>query len=69
MKWLKSIFREIVGLFVDDGTFAIAILVWLAMLRLALPHLPIPAVWDGVILFAGLVAILIESTLRRTRQR
>ncbi|KZC27032.1 hypothetical protein RHOFW510R12_35155 [Rhodanobacter sp. FW510-R12] len=69
MSWLKSIFREIFGLFVDDGSFAIAILVWLALLWLALPHLPIPAVWHGVILFAGLIAILIESALRRARQR
>lgn len=68
MTWLKSIFREIFGLFVDDGSFAIAILAWLCILFLAFPHLPIPAVWHGVILFAGLIAILIESTLRRSRQ-
>lgn len=68
MSWLKSIFREIFGLFVDDGSFAIAILVWLAVLWLALPRLPIPATWHGVILFAGLIAILIESVLRRARQ-
>lgn len=68
MTWLKSIFREILGLFVDDGSFAIAILVWLALLWWLLPHLPIAGIWQAVILFAGLVAILIESVLGRARQ-
>ena len=68
MSWLKSIFREIFGLFVDDGSFAIAILVWLVLLWLVLPSLPIPAAWHGVMLFVGLMAILIESVLRRDRQ-
>lgn len=69
MTWLKTIFKELVGLFVDDGSFAIAIVAWLALLWLLLPQLPIPAPWHGVILFAGLLAILIESVLRRARQR
>ena len=68
MSWLKTIFREILGLFVDDGSFAIAILVWLALLCWLLPHLPMGGLWQAVILFAGLIAILIESVLRRARQ-
>lgn len=69
MSWLKSIYREIFGLFVDDGSFAIAIVAWLVLLWLVLPHLSIPSAWHGVILFAGLIAILVESALRRARQR
>lgn len=42
MAWLKSIFREIFELFVEDGSFAIAILVWLAILWLALSYLLLP---------------------------
>jgi hypothetical protein len=68
MKWIKNIFRELFGLFVDDGTFAIAILLWLAIVRWVLPHLPIPAMATGVILFAGLALILGESAVRYTRQ-
>lgn len=67
MSYLKTIFREIFGLFVEDGSFAIAILAWLALLWWLLPHLPIAGLWQAVILFAGLIAILIESVLRRTR--
>jgi len=69
MSWLKGILREIFGLFVDDGSFAMAILAWLVLLWLALPHLPIAPQWRSVILFAGLLAILVESVLRRVRQR
>jgi hypothetical protein len=67
MSWLKTIFAEIWGLFVDDGLFAVAILVWLAIVGGLLPHLGIEPLWIGLILFAGLGAILLESTIRRSR--
>ena len=69
MNALKAMLREMFGLFVDDGSLAIAVLVWLALLWLLLPQLPVSALWHGVILFAGLLAILLESALRRARQR
>jgi hypothetical protein len=64
MNWLKTIFREIFGLFVDDGSFAIAILFWLALVKFLTPHLGLYARWSGVILFLGLAAILVESAAR-----
>ena len=67
MTWLKTIFQELIGLFVDDGNFAIAILVWLALVWLVLPPLHVTGDWRAVILFVGMVAILIESVLRKTR--
>ena len=65
---LKAILRELYGLFVDDGSFAIAILVWLVLLWLVRPYMHLSGAWTAVVLFAGLVAILIESALRRARQ-
>jgi hypothetical protein len=65
MSWMKAIILEIYGLFVDDGSFALAIVVWLAIVGLALPRLNIPASANALILFAGLLSILLESTLRR----
>ena len=65
MSWLNNVVRELFGLFVDDGSFAIAILVWVALLWL----LPMAADWRALVLFGGLAAILIESALRRARQR
>ncbi len=68
MRWLNAIAAELFGLFVDDGAFAIAILVWLGALWLVLPRLAIPAAWSGILLFAGLAVILVESAIRRSRR-
>jgi hypothetical protein len=65
MSWLKTIVLEIYGLFVDDGTYAVAIIAWLAIAAPVVPRLDIPASADALILFAGLLLILLESTLRR----
>jgi hypothetical protein len=68
MKWLKSCIAELLGLFVDDGRLAVAILVWVAFCGLVLPRLPLPRLWSAPLLFAGLIGILVESVLRRARQ-
>jgi hypothetical protein len=69
VKWLKNILREIFGLFVDDGSFALAILIWIAVVRWATPHLNIPSRATGLILFAGLALILTESAARYSRHK
>jgi cell division septation protein DedD len=68
MRWLKSIFREIFGLFVDDGNFAIGIVVWVALAVVVLPRVASGARWAGPALFVGLALILIESVLRFSRR-
>jgi hypothetical protein len=65
MRWLKTVLAEILGLFVDDISFALAIIIWLGIFRLGLPRLNLPAAWNAVVLFAGLATILVESALRR----
>lgn len=65
---LKAVLRELYGLFVDDGSLAVAIVVWLGLLALARPHLHWSGACYAVLLFVGLVAILIESALRRARR-
>jgi hypothetical protein len=69
MKILKLIWAELIGLFVDDGRFALAILIWLAVAGLVLPRLPLPSPVAPIILALGLIAILIESALRAARGR
>lgn len=69
MSALKTIFREVFGLFVEDGSLAIAILLWLAVAGLLLPRLAFASRWGGPILFAGLGLILVESALRYARNR
>lgn len=64
MRWFKTIIRELFGLFVDDGSFAITIVVWLGIAWLVLPWLIPGSAWGGAILFAGLAVVLTESVWR-----
>ena len=68
MRWIKTIAAEAFSLFVDDGSFAIAIIIWLAAIYLLSVHLLRGVGWSGVVLFAGLSVILLWSTIRRARQ-
>ncbi len=69
MQWIKTILREIYGLFVDDVGFALSILIWLAIAWLVMARLAsrIPAWVAAVMLFAGLAAILSASAVRFAR--
>lgn len=67
MAGLKTIWSGLIGLFVDDGRFAAAILAWLGACWLLLPRLGLPPAWPPGILFAGLALILLDSALRRAR--
>ena len=68
MSWLKTIWSEFVGLFVDDVSFAVAIVVWLALAEIAFHFDLLPMALRGPLLFAGLAAIFVENTLRRARK-
>ena len=63
MRWLKTVFGEILGLFVDDGSFALSIVVWLVLAWPLLPSLEVPGTAKGLVLFAGLAGILATSAL------
>lgn len=69
MSWIRSIVREVVGLFVDDGSFAMAVIVWLALAGFVLPRLRLRGHAAGVILFVGLGLILLESVLRFSKRK
>ena len=69
MQWLRTIVRETVGLFVDDGSFAIVIVAWLGFSGVVLPHVTASVGWRCGILFSGLGLILFESSLRHARRR
>jgi hypothetical protein len=68
MRWLKVIWREFIGLFVDDVGLALAIVAWLAITALVFRTAIVPGPWRGPLLFVGLAAILVENTLRRARR-
>jgi hypothetical protein len=68
MRVLRSILREIVSLFVDDGSFALAIVAWVFAGALCV-RLHVDPVFEAVLLFLGLAVILAESVWRSARER
>ena len=62
-----EIVREIVGLFIDDGSLAIALLIWVALVA-AIPLIGADAAWGAPLLFVGCLLILVEN-VRRTARR
>jgi hypothetical protein len=68
MKWLSAIVRELVGLFVDDGSLALALIAWVVAVALVLPYVMSDRQWGAPILLAGCLLILIEN-VRRTARR
>jgi hypothetical protein len=66
MQWIRTILEEIYGLFVDDGLFAVVIVLWLAIAFVVLPMFVGPALQGGL-LIGGLLVALAESVLRKAR--
>ena len=69
MKFLQSVLTELFGMFVDDGSLAIAILAWVAIIALVQRLAVLPPAVVGALLFLGLAGLLIENVLRRARKR
>jgi hypothetical protein len=69
MSALVTSARELWGLFVDDGSLALALVLWCAAAGLALPPLGLPEEWNGPILFVGCLAILLGNVATTVRRR
>jgi hypothetical protein len=67
MRLLATAWRELVGLFVDDGSLALALVGWVAAVALLLP-LVAGVEWRPAILLAGCIAILVENVGRAARR-
>ncbi len=68
MKALMTAVTEIFGLFVEDGSLAIGILVWVAVAAFVFPQISGSEAWRSPVLFAGLVALLVENIWRSARK-
>lgn len=66
---MKTILKELWGLFVDDGNLALGLVIWVAVCAAALPVLPIADVAAAPVLFLGSLAILIVNVLRTARRK
>jgi hypothetical protein len=67
MGWLSTARRELVGLFIDDGSFALAILAWVLGGAICIHVFAVPPAIEGFLLAAGLVLLLAENVERTAR--
>ncbi len=64
MSFLRELAEETIGLFIDDGALAALCAALLAIVIVAALLLGFPALWSGLVLLIGCVAILAWSVLR-----
>jgi|AraplaL_Col_mTSA_1032028.scaffolds.fasta_scaffold20773_2 hypothetical protein len=69
MNAIRLVFKELVGMFVDDGSLALLALVLIALITVAVKLLALPPLIGGLLLLAGCLAILLESVRRAARGR
>lgn len=63
---MKAVFKELLGLFVDDASLAIGLLIWVAIAGYLLPRLAL-GVWSGPMLFLGAAIVLVASLRKIAR--
>jgi hypothetical protein len=68
MRTLIAILREIAGLFVDDGSLALAILAVVGVAAFLAIILKASALAVGLVLLGGCVGVLIENIMRTVRR-
>ncbi|BCM22548.1 hypothetical protein [Mesorhizobium sp. J8] len=69
MSVIRLVFKELIGMFVDDGSLALLALILIALITAAVKLLALPPLVGGVLLLAGCLAILLESTRRAARSK
>ena len=68
MKKFFAPLREIWGLFVEDPSFTLGMIVCLIIAVYALPHMPIAPAWRGPVLFLLLAIVMVENVVRSARR-
>jgi len=69
MNVIRLVFKELVGMFVDDGSLALLALILIALISAAVKLLALPPLIGGLLLLVGCLAILLESVRRAARGR
>jgi len=69
MNLVRLVLKELVGMFVDDGSLALLALILIVVITGAVKLLALPPLIGGLLLLVGCLAILLESTRRTARRR
>ena len=64
MKMLIGIFRELAGLFIDDGLLALAICVVVVLAAIVAAIAPAVPIAAGIVLLAGCLGALVGNVMR-----
>jgi hypothetical protein len=68
MAWLRGVLHELVGLFVDDASLALAVIVWSALVAVAGRAGWLDATAQALLLAVGIAALLVENVRRAARR-
>jgi hypothetical protein len=64
MKTLISIFRELAGLFIDDGLLALAISVVVAFAAIVAAIAPAVPIAAGIVILVGCLGVLFSNVMK-----
>lgn len=64
MNVVRIALKELVGMFIDDGSLALLALILIAGVTAAVKLLALPPLLGGILLLIGCLAILVRSVLR-----
>ena len=67
MNSLKSVFSELLGLFVDDGSLVLVVIAWVLGGAICLRTQVISPPVEAVLLFIGIIVLLGENVARTAR--
>lgn len=68
MKGLISAVKEVWSLFVDDGSLALALVIWCGVAGFGLPYVVPANAWRAPILFIGCLVILLANVAAAVRR-
>lgn len=63
-----SALRELLGLFVDDGSLAVAIVGLIALAALVLPMLALSSELNAFLFYGACLVLLVENVTRKARR-
>jgi len=69
MTMIRGILSGLIGLFIDDGSLALAILGLIAIVTVAVKVGWLPPLAGSLLLLAGCIALILESVYRAARRK
>jgi hypothetical protein len=69
MKGIRAVLSGLIGLFIDDGSLALAILGLIVVVTVAVKAGWLTPLAGGLLLLAGCIVVILESVYRAARRK